>query len=106
EFELAVEMVLDHALVSTGHKDEMLDPGLTRFVHNVLDKRPVDHREHLFGHGLGRRQKAGSKPGDRKYGFADLCHAEDFQGHTRRDAMAAGKKARFCQETTPLTLLK
>ena len=75
EFELAVEMVLDHALVAAGDEDEMLDAGLARFVHHVLDQRPVDHRQHFLRHGLGRRQEAGSEAGDGKYGFADAGHA-------------------------------
>ena len=75
EFELAVEMVLDHALVAAGDEDEMLDAGLARLVDDVLDQRPVDHRQHLLRHGLGRGQEAGSQPGHGENGFADAAHA-------------------------------
>ena len=74
ELELAVEMVLDHALVAAGDEDEMLDAGLARLVDDVLDQRPVDHRQHLLRHGLGGGQEAGAEPGDRENGFADRFH--------------------------------
>ena len=74
ELELAVEMVLDHALVAAGDEDEMLDAGLARLVDHVLDQRPVDHRQHLLRHGLGGGQEPGAQPGDRENGFADRFH--------------------------------
>ena len=66
ELELAVEMVLDDALVAAGDEDEMLDAGLARLVDHVLDQRPVDHRQHLLRHGLGGGQEPGAEPGDGK----------------------------------------
>ncbi len=74
QFELAVEVILDDAFVAAGDEDEMLDAGLARLVDDVLDQRPVDHRQHLLRHGLGRGQKPGAKPGDGKYGFTDMGH--------------------------------
>ena len=74
ELELAVEMVLDDAFVAPGDEDEMLDAGLARFVHHVLDQRPVDHRQHFLRHGLGGRQEPGAEPGDREDGFANRFH--------------------------------
>ena len=68
---MAVEMVLDDALVAAGDEDEMLDPGGARLVHHVLDDRPVDDRQHLLGHGLGRRQEARAETGNGKNGLAD-----------------------------------
>ena len=44
ELELAVEVVLDDGLVAAGHEDEVLDAGLARLVHHVLDQWPVDYR--------------------------------------------------------------
>ena len=76
ELELAVEMVLDDALVAAGDEDEMLDAGLARLVHHVLDQRPVDDRQHFLRHGLGGRQEAGAEAGDGEDGFADAGHAE------------------------------
>ena len=74
ELELAVEMVLDHALVATSDEDEVLDAGLARLVDHVLDQRSVDHRQHLLRHGLGRRKEPGAQAGDRKYRFANGFH--------------------------------
>ncbi len=74
QLELAVEMILDDALVAPGDEDEMLDAGLARLVDDMLDDRPVDHRQHFLGHGLGGRQEAGSEPGDRENGFANRFH--------------------------------
>jgi hypothetical protein len=53
KLELAIEMILDHGLVATGHEDEMLDAGFARLVDHVLDQRAVDNRQHLLRHGLG-----------------------------------------------------
>ena len=82
QFELAVEVILDHALVAAGDKDEVLDAGFAGFVDDVLDERPVDHRQHFLRHGFGRRQEAGSEPGDGKHGFANKFHGLLF-GITR-----------------------
>jgi hypothetical protein len=89
-------MVLDHRLVPAGDEDEMLDAGLARFVHDVLDQRPVHHGEHFLRHGLGRRQEAGSQACDREYGFADAGHAglnlgcRGDDSFRRAESMAAG----------------
>ena len=74
ELELAVEMVLDDALVAPGDEDEMLDAGLARLVDHVLDQRPVDDRQHLLGHGLGGGQEPGAEAGDGEHGFANWFH--------------------------------
>ena len=78
QLELAVEMVLDDALVAAGDEDEMLDAGLARLVDHVLDQRPVDHRQHLLGHGLGGRQEAGAEAGHGKDRLAYGFHAGPF----------------------------
>src|SRR5690606_28008512 len=44
EFKLAVEMILDDALVAAGDKDEMLDARLAGLIDGVLDDRLVDDR--------------------------------------------------------------
>ncbi len=69
ELELAVEMVLDDALVAAGDEDEMLDAGLAGLVDDVLDERPVDDRQHFLRHGLGGGQKPRAEPGDRENRF-------------------------------------
>ena len=84
EFELAVEMVLDHRLVAAGHEDEVLDAGFARLVDHVLDQRPVDHRQHLLRHRLGGGEEAGAEAGDREDGFANRFHA---YGHSSDKAV-------------------
>jgi len=76
EFELAVEVVLDDALVAAGHKDEVLDSGLPRLVDHVLDHRPVDHRQHLLRHRLGGGQESGPQAGDGENSLANRFHCE------------------------------
>ena len=71
ELELAVEMVLDDALVAARDEDEMLDAGRARLVDDVLDDRPVDDGQHFLRHRLGGGQEARAEAGDGKYGFAD-----------------------------------
>src|SRR5262249_37881751 len=75
ELELAVEMVLDNALVTPGDEDEMLDTGLPRLVAYMLDHWPVDDRQHFLGHGLGGGQEPGPKAGHGENSFADRFHA-------------------------------
>ena len=48
-----------------------LDAEIHRFVHRVLDQRPVDDRQHFLGHRLGGGQEAGAEPRDREHGLAD-----------------------------------
>jgi hypothetical protein len=60
-------MILDGALVAPCHEDEMLDAGCPRLVDHVLDHRPIDHRQHLLGNGLGGGQETSAK----------TCHWED-----------------------------
>ena len=74
QFELAVEVILDDALVAAGDKDEVLNAGVAGLIDDVLNQRPVDHRQHLLWHGFGRRQEAGPEPGDGKHGFTNKFH--------------------------------
>jgi hypothetical protein len=66
-----IEMILDRDLVAAGHEHEFVDAGGEAFLDGVLDQRPVDHRQHLLGHRLGRRQEARAQAGDRQDGFTD-----------------------------------
>ena len=72
EFEHAVEMILDHALVAAGDEDEMFDAGLPGLVDHILDQRLVDDGQHFLRHRLGGGQDAGAEAGDRENGFADF----------------------------------
>src|SRR3546814_19389598 len=53
-----VEVILDGGLAAAGDEDDLLDSGLTRLLHPVLDERLVADRKHLLGDRLGGRQKA------------------------------------------------
>ena len=70
-------MVFDHALVAAGDEDEMLDSGLFRFLHDVLENGTVDHRQHLLRHRLGGGQETGAETGDRKDSLADAFWHEN-----------------------------
>ena len=74
KLELPIEMVLDHRLVAAGHKDQVLDTGLASLVRHMLDQRPVDHRQHLFGHRFGRGKEPGAEAGNRENRFSYRLH--------------------------------
>ena len=96
ELELAVEMVLDDALVAAGDEDEMLDAGRARLVDHMLDHRPVDDRQHLLGHGLGGGQKAGAEARYRKYGLANASGGRHAVRSSSRDKPKCGSRKRPC----------
>ena len=76
KLELAVEVILDDALVAPGDEDEVLDPRLARLIHRILDQRPVHHGQHFLGHGLGGRKEPRAKTGNGKHGGADALGHE------------------------------
>ena len=86
-----VEMILDHRLVAAGDENEMLDAGRHRLVDDVLQDRPVDHRQHLLRHAFGGGQEAGAETGDRQDGFADCLR------HLSGSLGAPGGALRFPQ---------
>jgi hypothetical protein len=65
-------MVLDRTLATAGYENQFLDSGIDRLFRSILDQWFVHDREHFLGIGLGRGQKPGTKPGNRKHGFPDL----------------------------------
>src|SRR5207253_1229806 len=72
EFKHPVEMILDHALVAAGDKDEMLDASLLGLIDDVLDQWLVDDGQHFLWHSVGGGQDAGAEAGDRENSFADF----------------------------------
>ena len=66
-----IEVILDGRLAAACDKYELLDPRRLGLLDRVLDQRLVDHRQHLFRHGLGGRQETGAEAADRKYGLAN-----------------------------------
>ena len=69
-------MILNGAFVAAGDEDEMLDTGGACLIDDVLDHGSINNRQHLFGDGFGRGQKAGAKTCDGKDGFTNARHGE------------------------------
>jgi len=61
----------DGGLAAAGHEDELFDSRLARFIHRVLDQRPVDDGKKFLRDSLCCGKKAGSKSCYREYGFSD-----------------------------------
>ena len=62
-------------LAAAGHDDDVLDAGMQRLLHAVLDDRLVDDRQHLLRLRLGGGQEPGAEPGGGKDSFSN------FGGH-------------------------
>ena len=61
---VGLEVAEQLGLAGRGHDDGAVDLlGLQRLLDHVLDDRLVEHREHLLGGALGRRQEAGAEAG-------------------------------------------
>ena len=72
-------------------------PACARLVDDMLDQRPVDHRQHFLRHGLGGRQEPGAEAGDGEDGFAD--------GFMRcRWAEGGVRRVRFIAQNDPATV--
>ena len=54
ELDRAVEMVLQTVLAPARDDQDVVDAGPYRLLDHVLDRRPVDDRQHLLGLRLGR----------------------------------------------------
>src|SRR5690606_31398637 len=76
----AVEMVFDGALVAPRDEDQVGDPGRDGLFDRVLYQRLVENGQHLFGHGLGGRQKARAHSRHGKYSFANRFHSLAVDG--------------------------
>src|SRR5262249_10439184 len=71
ELEGGVEVVLDRALVSAGHEDDLFEPGGHGLLDHVLDRGLVHQGQHLLRLGLGGRKESCAKSGSGEYGFLD-----------------------------------
>ncbi len=64
-----IEIVFDRALVAPRHEDDVLDPRGNRLVHDVLDRRPIEHRQHLLWDCFRGWKHARAEAGDWQYRF-------------------------------------
>ncbi len=69
ELESHVEVVLDGALAPARNQHDIFDARGNGLLHDILDKRLINKRQHFLGRCLGRRQKTGAKSGSRKNRF-------------------------------------
>src|SRR5688572_2486839 len=67
-------MVGDDVLAASGDKDAVLDARFARLLHDILEHRPVDDRQHLFRRGLGGGKEARAEPGDGKDGLPERIY--------------------------------
>ena len=95
ELDSTVEMIVDRALSSACNKEKLLDTCRFGFLDSVMNERLVDNRQHLLGHRLGRRKKAGSQPGDREDSFADAFVHEPL------DRVPRGQGRFICHDASP-----
>jgi hypothetical protein len=72
-----VEVVLDGDLAPAGDHQHVVQAGRDGFLHDVLDGRLVDHRQHFLGRRLGGGQEPGAQArrGDNGLGHVLNSHA-------------------------------
>jgi hypothetical protein len=75
KLELPVKVVFNDPFVAPGHENEVFDSGLTGLVNDMLNKRPIDNRQHFLRHSFSGRQEPGAEAGYGENGFADRVHA-------------------------------
>ena len=67
-----IEVVFNRPLVAPRHKDHVAYPRRIGLFDRVLDQGLVNNRQHLFGRGFSRRQKACAQTRYGENGFVDL----------------------------------
>lgn len=75
ELDGAVEVVLDGPFPAPGDDEDVLDARAHGLLHDELDDRGIDDRQHLLRLGLGRRQEPRAEPGRRDDRLADFREA-------------------------------
>ena len=94
ELEVAVEVVFDRALVAARDDEDVGEAGAHRFFDDVLDRGPVDDRQHLLGRALRGRQEARAEPGGGDHGLAHWAHTEP-PGLSRGRSLRAARDRRM-----------
>ena len=72
-------MLDDGGLASPGDEDDLFDPRLARFIHRILDQRPVYDRQQFLRDRLGRRKETCAETRYGENGFLDgfmLAHRD------------------------------
>ncbi len=71
-------MLLNRLLPLARDQRNIRHPRRRRFFHDVLNRRPIQNRQQLLRHRLGRRQHARAEPGGGDDGLGDYfriaCH--------------------------------
>ena len=92
EFELTVEMILNHGFVAAGHENEMLGAGFARLIDHVLISGRSTIGSISFGTALvaGRNRVPRRQPGKRLWG---LGSSGDGGNHGKRHALSHNRSA-------------
>jgi len=72
KFKSNVKMVFKSSFPATGDKEYLLNTGGNSLFNNILNKRLIYEREHLFRGCFSGRKKTGAKTGNRENGFFDV----------------------------------
>ena len=74
QFQIAVEMILNRALIAPRHENQRIDPSRNGLFCCILNEWLIDDRQQLFRHGLSGRQETSAETGNGKYSFANGFH--------------------------------
>ena len=80
ELEGTVEMVFDGPLRPARDDQDVVEAGVGRFLHDVLDRGSIDQRQHLFRLRLGRGEEACAQACGRDHNLAYGNHHHSVIG--------------------------
>ena len=63
------EVIFDGMLLRTGDQENVIQPRCRRFRDDILNHRPIQNRQHLLGHRLGRGKHPCTQTSDGNDGF-------------------------------------
>ena len=93
QFGVIVEVVLDGDLAAARHKENAPDAGADELLDDVVDYGQTPGREHLLGHGLGRRQQACAQASN-GYDSAINGHETEYAGSLKGGQRCRRRRAR------------